>query len=224
MAAMARTCFHSLHSALVRTLVDTYTDNADVQALKNFQWLQSDEDLVVQWWDDLSVHIAKVESHDVSLFLEPIPCLQRLQIPQLWNAGEYTVNSKRYLWQYLESITRHAKMAICDVSTGDIAPPSSTGRSTDLPTVLSEGLASAPALKKIYEQIPQGILQKVQAVAEKYGENMQRGDKSMEDFKFDDVSQELFQALTQEDMEGLVSNVSQALESFAVDLSSGDHK
>ena len=198
--------------------MDTYTNNVDVQALKAPR--SDDEDLVAQWWADLSVHITKVESHDVSLFLEPIPCLQRLQIPQLWNAGEYTVNSKRYLWQYLESITRYAKMAMHDATAGDITPPSCTGPPARLP----EGLASAPALKKIYEQIPQGILQKVQVVAEKYGENMQRGDKSMEDFKFDDVSQELFQALTQEDMEGLVSNVNQALESLAVDLSSGDHK
>jgi len=204
--------FVSTYRAFVNTLADTYKDNKELavvrQQVTDLKTPEAQIQFLEQWWASISPHVNKIKNQDASLFVGGVQCLLALQLPQLWVSDKLSLNSKKYVWLYLKSLTKNAR-AFVDSPVGassgsglsDIQPP------MELPDI--------PGIKQIYENMPGGILQKVQSIAERYGQEIESGEKSIENIKFDEISQELFAGLNQEDMKGLVANVGQVLQSLS---------
>ena len=223
--------FISTYIAFVSTLADTYTEEKDLHDHRvGLSELAESEkcDLVMQWWQDIEPHVAMIQSTDAGVFACGVPCLLRLSLPQLWVADKLSPASKNYAWMYLQSLTKNSDAFVnpTDAALGleettalvdrckDIQPPMAAAAvaASDLPD-----FQSIPGMKQVYESMPAGIIDRVKSIAERYGGEIDSGEKNISDIKFNEISQELFQGLKPEDMQGLVANVSQALQSLSGD-------
>jgi hypothetical protein len=190
--------FGETYLALITTLADTYKDKA-LQSIVQL-YVEEKKDFLEtgqEFWSDLREHVNKVCQKDERLFSQSIPSLDRLTVTSLWNNRQLSPNSQKYIWMYLSTLIRHARDIDPDEQDPvDIAPP------------------DMPSIDKIYDNLPKGVLDKVKQVADKYGEKIESGEQSMDDIRFDEISKELFENMSQEDMSGLVSNVGNVLQSL----------
>lgn len=203
--------FVSTYKAFVNTLADTYKDQKELgEVQKQAQELkaagtQAEIKLVENWRSNILPHVGKIRGEDASLFVCGVKCLLALKLPQLWVSDKLSANSKKYVWLYLKSLTKNAE-AFMGGEEGGASPPNDIQPPMELPNI--------PGIKQIYENMPTGILEKVKSIADRYGEQIDSGEKTIESIKFNEISQELFSDLDPNDMKSLVENVGQVLKSM----------
>ena len=205
--------FKSTYKALVDTLCDTY----DIEDLKTYRTRVEEMnawELTRSFYNQVWNCADLVKARDEAIFDGSIEIINSLQIPHLWNTGKLSPNSKKYIWLYLESLLQKCKPEDPDdVNKKDIKPPEES-----LGSLGSTGSTGSTApnegIKQIYESLPKGILDKVKAVADKYGEQVESGEKTIEDIRFDEISKELFENMNENDMNSLVGNVGNVLQSL----------
>jgi hypothetical protein len=196
--------FGKTYEALLTTLVETYKDK-DLFRIRQAYEAENAQELGQKFWVDIRDDVDKVYRRDPSLFHMSIPFLDHLSITSLWNQDKLSPNSKKYIWSYLHTLVRHAKAIATDLTAPvDIAPP------------------DMPGMDKMYENLPKGVLDKVKQVADKYGEKIESGEQSMDTIRFDEISKELFENMSQDDMSGLVNNVGNVLQSLMGGQGGGD--
>ena len=182
--------FRDTYLAFVDTLVDIY---ASIQELNEWkaqvhQMTSSDfEAIAKDWTDQLGQFQELIDRKDPSLFLQTIPCLVKIYVPQLWVQGKFTDNSKDYVWLYLKTLSGSVNR--------DIRPP-------------------LAGLGELYRQMPSSMIDKVKNVADKYSSRVERGEAKLEDLKFNEISQELFQNINAEEMQQVVQSVGGLLQNL----------
>ena len=190
--------FKETYDTLLTTLVETYQD----KDLANYRRSYDVERARQQFYDDIAPNERLVLSHDESLFDEPLTSLQLLTLPELWRSNRLSPKSKSYIWGYLSDLLRNSQPI--STSQRDIAPLTNVPQIPDM----------AQSIGMIYQNLPPSILDNVKRVADKYGSQIESGEKSMDSIKFEQISQELFSSMSQEDMTGLVNNVGSMLQSI----------
>lgn len=186
--------FIETHDALRQTLSETYPDCQQLVA--------ATPDLVARWHSEMQPHASKVATQDKTLMLANVSVLLDLNIPQLWLDNKFTPTSQRYIWLYLGNLCRYAANGvdvILEQTKADIRPPA------HLP-------AATPGIQQIYEELPPNMLTKVRNIAEKYSADIENGNSSIEDLKFDEISKELFSQIDPREMQQMVTSVGAMLQ------------
>ena len=202
--------FRDMYVALVDTLVDIYGNIAELN-----EWKASVHELGLveigviaeEWAQQVVPHQALITCRDPSLFLQNLPCLVKIYVPQLWVQDKFTDNSKRYLWSYLQCLV--------DSSTGAplVSGSAKAKEAKDIrPPVQQPG--SLPGIGDLYKQMPASMIDKVKGVADKYSHQVESGQTKLEDLKFNEISQELFQNINSDEMQQVVQSVGGLLQTM----------
>ena len=186
--------FSETHAALLQTLKETYPECQDL--------VSATPDLVSRWNDEMQPHALKVSSRDKTLMLANVTVLLELNIPQLWIDNKFTATSQTYIWNYLDNLCRFAEAAVEQKTT-------TTERDIRPPVHLTP---NAPGIKQIYDELPPNMLSKVRDIAEKYSNDIEKGESTIEDLKFDAISKELFSQIDPEEMQQMVTSVGAMLQ------------
>jgi hypothetical protein len=189
-----RKFFTETHDALRQTLTETYTSCSPIAP--------ATPDLVNRWHAEMQPHASKVATQDKTLMLANVSVLLELNIPQLWLDNQFTPTSQRYVWMYLGNLCRFAAAAVesgQEPTTVDIRPPA------QLP-------GTTPGIQQIYDEMPPNMLNKVRNIAEKYSADIENGNSTIEDIKFDDISKELFSQIDPKEMQQMVTSVGAMLQ------------
>jgi hypothetical protein len=201
--------FWTTYNALVTTLGDTfgtkYTSLCTHQTLCVAASDATKLEITSAWQREIQPVRHLIMARNAALFdsTQPLPpCLATLCLSRLWVDPALSPTSKRYLWLYLDRLSVHIDTTS---PTSDISPP------PEAPPELSGNAG----INKIYESLPANILAQVKKVADKYGDKVQSGEQTLEDIRFDEISKDLFEHMSKEDMNDLVTNVGNVLKNLS---------
>ena len=211
------TDFWTIYKALLKTLTDTYA--LKIPALKEYAEICNTIDEVCQnaiklnWQKDLTPFKNNIRNKDSAFLTDnPPSSVSLLFIPQLWLQSLFSENSKNYIWGYLQSLTDSSSEASSssannENSIQDIVPFLNNGKNSSS-TSLDEEMPQS--VKKLFDSIPNSVMTKVKQVAEKYSEN----DQKLDNIRYDQLGQELFNSMNKTEMEDMIKNIGGALQSL----------
>lgn len=105
------TDFQTTLEALVNTLADTFQQNQLLQELRN-NIKEKQEERQTRWVNQFQNKpdiMELLRKKNILLFVQGIPVLLELQIPQLWIQNQFSKNSKGFVWQYLQILAKTCK-------------------------------------------------------------------------------------------------------------------
>lgn len=199
--------FRSTYTSLLNTLTATYPDSAVtsqhkvlVSSFTDDHWLE----LIGRWGRCLTAEASAMLKEKKEAVFQSCPELfDALGVKALWESAKLTENSKKYLWVYF-GILQESSRAVFPVKDApeDIAPPIVNGDASKL-------------FQTLCGKLPMGMMKKVQRVAESYGKKLRDKGGSIDDIKFDEVSQELFKSIDPSEMKQVVASVSDLVKNIS---------
>ena len=192
----AQRLFAETYEALLTTLRDTYPECKDLSS--------PESSISHQWFTEFQGSVDKVHAKDESLMLVNIPVLTALQIPQLWVQGKFTPTSKTYMWMYLINLMNFA--------TSAHASAMAQSTPTDCKDIDPPASLPLPGIQKIYDELPKNMMDKVKTIAEKYSQQIEEGEASVDSLQFNEISKELFAQIDPDEMQQMVASVGNMLQ------------
>lgn len=216
--------FRETYQAFLDTLVEIYPSIEELNEWRaEFIDMTTDQvrSLALGWTLQLSPYSAQVKNSEPMIFMKNIPCLMKTTVPQLWVQDKLTTNSKKYVWAYIVSLLENAEAATIQ-NTGEKTGDSS-GKSKDI-RPLSDNInpENIPGIGDLYKQLPVSMINKVKKIADKYSNQVENGHTKLEDLKFNEISEELFQEINADEMQEVVKSVSGLLQGVLSGSNSND--
>ncbi len=108
---MVKTEFQTTIEALVTTLANTFKQNQPLQKLRT-TIQENTQERQTRWFQEFQNKPKLMEllrKKNILLFVQGVPVLLELQIPQLWIQNQFSKNSKSSIWQYLLILAQSSK-------------------------------------------------------------------------------------------------------------------
>ena len=209
--------FQQTYIAFVDTLVDTYSNIPELNEWKQEVHTMSAElfhPIAKNWVNELGPIREDLVQQRENIFLNNLPCLVKIYVPQLWVQDKFTSNSKKHVWSYLQVLVQQAFKAFPTSVKKDIQPPNIPNIQDTLP----------PGIGELYNQLPQSMIDKVRGVADKYSNRVESGETNLEDLKFNEISQELFQSIDPKEMQQVVQSIGGMLQGVMSGVNQDDFR
>jgi len=176
--------FNDIYHRLQQTLVECYPEEAtDIPKMD-----------MRQWYMEIGTMKENIDTKNTSIFSTYSGTNRMFSIVSaLWMDNKFTPNSKRYIWTYLQLLTRYA---CSTMQPRDIAPPVPEEKATPVQTTNIQ---------------TNGLMSSVHQIADKYSGQIERGERKLEDLNFQEISQDLFSTMKPEEMQHLLQNMGQMM-------------
>jgi len=217
--------FIETYQLLVNELIAVRSEHTELISWKNHISALSEDEfggIIQEWATSMNNKQPFIDQQNTALFLQNLPSLKTLYLPDFWMAGYFTENSKTSIWGFLRSLTIHTKYIIgsgtatgpsVNPDVGDLLKHLPTSGNPDLGDLLKHLPTSGnPDLGDLFKHLPTSMMDKIKDITDKYSNKVENGELKLENLKFNEISQEFFDGVDPDDMAQVVKGVSGMLE------------